>query len=332
MVSVRSKSLYAALILAVTSCVDSEPSTVDGSTGGPTATSQLVFNEIFSWSLADPSRYVGAAILGDSAVLAWTEEGEMFMFHVARPEPSTVTGAPAVMSATVLMSPSNALVALVAKSQGSLLRVESDGVVSVSEMRCADLATAMEVISLPFGTLATGLGPTGEYVVTLSAWEAGGCETFAEAPSPCDLERPSLSVSRTDRFVALMGCSDPSRPLIGVSWDSTGLAFRPIERSVPVEVARSFVRIGPLWRGLPLLPLDGGYMRVVADVRTNTRRVEIWDDDGAHRQTVISHVPFGLVASAPDRKLLVGMRGGSEFRLILMRWDWLSDGRTGASP
>lgn len=76
------------------------------------------------------------------------------------------------------------------------------------------------------------------------------------------------------------------------------------------------------WVGLNVLPLDTGFIQVVSDPRGDRRLLVLFDPDAQVLRRTVVHVPFGLIASAPKNRELIGLRRTDRLELVRYRWHW----------
>lgn len=77
-----------------------------------------------------------------------------------------------------------------------------------------------------------------------------------------------------------------------------------------------------LWTSLAAVPLDGGALRTMADLRSEARVLERFDAEGRLVRTLRVDAPIGIVATAPDLRLAVGVRRTDRTEVVLYQWRW----------
>lgn len=77
------------------------------------------------------------------------------------------------------------------------------------------------------------------------------------------------------------------------------------------------------WAGMPLVPLDAGFLRTLADL-TSDRRLLLLYDGSEHLVRVRSlDVPIGLHASLPSARLLLAVRRTNHAEVVVYERTWL---------
>jgi hypothetical protein len=87
-------------------------------------------------------------------------------------------------------------------------------------------------------------------------------------------------------------------------------------------VGRASAEFPTNWSGLPVFPLDSGFVRVVADPRSDARILVLLDSLGAEIRRSRMDVAFGIVATNPSAKLLLATRRTDKYELVTFRWHW----------
>lgn len=80
----------------------------------------------------------------------------------------------------------------------------------------------------------------------------------------------------------------------------------------------------PLWIALTLVQLDRGYIQTLTDLRSDLRILALYDETGHLRRRTVVDVPLAVMASAPERKLLLVARRTSRLEMVIYGWEWLS--------
>jgi len=76
------------------------------------------------------------------------------------------------------------------------------------------------------------------------------------------------------------------------------------------------------WVGLPVLPIDSGYVQTLADPRSDARVLVLYKPDGALRRQRQLLGPIGLVASNILSRRVVALRRSDRLELIMYQWRW----------
>jgi hypothetical protein len=81
----------------------------------------------------------------------------------------------------------------------------------------------------------------------------------------------------------------------------------------------------PIWVSLPPLQVDSTLIRVFSDLRSDRRVLVLYDPRGAILRETTLDAALGLIASQPERHLLVGVRKITGTELAFYRWRWRTD-------
>jgi len=76
------------------------------------------------------------------------------------------------------------------------------------------------------------------------------------------------------------------------------------------------------WGSLPVLPLDNGYLQVLADPASDRRLLILYGPSGRVLRFTEVDVPMGLISSLPEESLLVGLRSTDVIQIVVYRWRW----------
>ncbi|WKW12192.1 hypothetical protein Strain138_001474 [Pseudogemmatithrix spongiicola] len=77
------------------------------------------------------------------------------------------------------------------------------------------------------------------------------------------------------------------------------------------------------WVGLHTHSLGCGYIQVLADLRSDMRRLIVYDEDGSFLRESLVTVSLGILESDPVRKELIALRRFAHDEIVLYRWGWL---------
>lgn len=277
-----------------------------------------VLDQIASWSISDPSDVVGGLVVDDSTAFIWTREGQMRML---RPGSAPVAIASPPVELAFLDGSRRGRVTIISSRDGSLAAVSAPHPRTSPHRRCVGLSHATSVLPLRQQLIAVlpDQAPSEQSRVVLFSLAHGGCEQTDLVQLVC-AKPPTIAPGHN--FAGVLSCPGPRAPLLAVTVRGDSMQLAALRNSVPSDTVATHFRLVPRWFPLPLLPLDSGFLQVLADVRSDTRRIELWDEAGRHIRTTVLHSPIGLFSSSPEHRLLLGMKGGDPFRLILYRWRW----------
>jgi hypothetical protein len=74
--------------------------------------------------------------------------------------------------------------------------------------------------------------------------------------------------------------------------------------------------------GLRLVPLDTGFLQVVADLRSDERELVLLNEDGTMRRKLAIAAAMGALASDPDHNVILFARTLNAVDLVFYRWRW----------
>lgn len=281
----------------------------------------LVLEEIASWRVApEMSAITGGVIGADTSVMIWTVGGQL---GTVRPPSAGVQSWQSPSVSTGFRAPDRSIRLI--DAAGRLFRLNGDEGWLGEDVRCPVLAGASTVLPILDGLLlVVSPAETGRIQqLAVVAMKSEGCQMGEPIDIVCP-HPPGLTEGGASG--TLISCSDPLQPLMSLDVRAEQMDVLSIPESVPGDMPGS-QSTDASWYGLPLLRLDRGFLRVVADLRSHTRRLEVFDRRGRHESTTLIVEPLGFFASDPEGRLLLGMRGVQEQHLVLFRWSWESAGQ-----
>jgi hypothetical protein len=83
------------------------------------------------------------------------------------------------------------------------------------------------------------------------------------------------------------------------------------------------------WVALRPVPLDRGYLQVLADLKSDDRRLILYDRSGREVRRSRLDVAVGPVSSRPDHQTLLMARITNDQELIFYRWHWRENTQPG---
>jgi len=290
------------------------------------ASRAFLLDELVAWPVAEPELIRGGVVEPGGSAVIWTALDEVLVFTPGEPEPEA---RPDLEPPVIFVEPASAPPGAFARSraEGTFVRVSAapdapGGSADEAGLpaRCPSLAGALAVVAAPGGLLALDhVGGTPLHRV--SAIEAGGaeCEVIAEVPVDCAGSTPGIVGPRNG--VLFAGCPDPARPLLRIDLSAAGMRVGEVDASVP-STFENAPGAAAQWTVMPLLRVDGGLFRVLADVRSDLTRFEFWSDEGVHVRTTALAATVGFFASSPDDQLLLGLRDDPTSELVVYAWSW----------
>jgi len=110
-------------------------------------------------------------------------------------------------------------------------------------------------------------------------------------------------------------------PFEWVALDTTGrVTLRA--RAIAITSGRSLDTTFVEWVGLPVVPLDRGFLQTLADPRSDRRILVLFGKHGQVLRQTGFGVPFGILAALPERRLLLALRRTDLTEIVTYRWDW----------
>jgi hypothetical protein len=76
------------------------------------------------------------------------------------------------------------------------------------------------------------------------------------------------------------------------------------------------------WISLPTLPLDCGFLQTISDLRSDRRRLVLYDDGGNLLRESLIVVPLGFVDVVGEDQRLIAARSTTITELVGYRWKW----------
>jgi hypothetical protein len=179
---------------------------------------------------------------------------------------------------------------------------------------CPQLTNAVNITSLSkdrlLGVMTDGEGRHYLQVVNIARAK---CAWTRPEFVMCAIGAPSVVSS--GEGIAVLACGEPSTPLRLVTLDGQSLTLTEISGSQPPRAP--LIQDEALWFGMPLVKVNHGYLRVVADLRSNVRWIQYWNAAGRYERSQIIDEPLGLVASSLDGTLLLGVNGVDSVGVVL---------------
>jgi hypothetical protein len=82
-----------------------------------------------------------------------------------------------------------------------------------------------------------------------------------------------------------------------------------------------------LWVALAVHPLDTGFIRTFADLRSDERVLATYGGDGSLLRQSRLDVPMAILTTVPGERLLLAARRTDRLEIVFYRWRW-----TGVPP
>jgi hypothetical protein len=290
---------------------------VPDDTGG----ARLELEEHRSYDFPRDEPVLGIAASGGAPWVAWSR-GAVAVFAAADQEPATFSTLPlGDLDAVALVSGDTLLEAVDARAP-RLLRFDRRG--HVRTERPLALPGTVRASVRHGDRWVIGVADSLEYRVYAVSWGA---------PPPVLLHRRARSTSagEGDYQIAAAGggvlLTDLGPPF------ATRRIGAPADSFAPGPAARELLRAerSARWISLPVVDLGTGYLQTLADLAGDGRVFVSYDRTGRPRSVRRVDAPVGVVGITPDRRLLVGSRGGRPSQIVLYRWRWTTDPSQGES-
>jgi hypothetical protein len=121
---------------------------------------------------------------------------------------------------------------------------------------------------------------------------------------------------------AILASTAPDEPFWLACLGGRTVRFAELAGSVPPDLRDAPGVQSSAWWGMPLMPTDRGFLRVITDPTREERRFELWDTHLNHSKSVRVQGAIGFVASDPSRRILLGMIGAPKHTIVTYRWRW----------
>lgn len=274
----------------------------------------------WQWAIEGGDLPVGALVRADSSAVVWTQEGRVYTVRPGSDAIEDLRPTGEVITAWRGPPPAEGAIAVV--HDGRLISL--DDVNGARRLgTCPLLLRARDAVSHPaagflvviLSSAPDAMASMPERVVLLKL-DGRNCYVASGVDSPC----PMATLARHSVAGVVVACLEIRRPLFKATVESAKLSLDSLHASGIRGLTETVGDSGPLWHGMPIMPINGGFLRVLADLRSDARRFEFWDGTGRHVRTSTATAPIGFGASEAERHLLFGMRGGSGVDLVLFKW------------
>ncbi len=125
-------------------------------------------------------------------------------------------------------------------------------------------------------------------------------------------------ISAADSALLITEIGFPYRTLHLTSQGGVRIALDPAAQLTPQ--VRADVLTG--WESLRVLPLDDWFIQVLADPRSDRRRILVLDAGGHIVRSTLLDVAIGVMDAEQRRKRLIVLRNVGRSELVYYRWRW----------
>lgn len=114
-------------------------------------------------------------------------------------------------------------------------------------------------------------------------------------------------------------------PFTSMVYDSTGrLAATLTPPATTVHEDSAPGALAPLWVGLPVQSVGAGFLQVLSDLRSDSRRLILFDRDGRYLRDAHLTAPFGVLCVMPHSARLLASRYTGTQEVAEYSWQWLA--------
>lgn len=275
---------------------------------------KLQIEEVASFSVPDSFAVLGAHMSPSGSIILWATNQPYLLVEDRGSLNPLLHDSLSVPVAAALVD-SDSVVEVIDAESRALVRVTLAGRIVSRQSITAPLAIKQARHS-PLGWMLLGRLPDSSLAVARIT-SNGGMQLYANA-SIASVR--SVHMLPWNEGVVLSAISDGYGAWAFSSPDAApSLTFETI--SLPDELDGSKSDQG-LWVSLPLVQLDRGFLRTISDLRSDRRLLVLYDDAGRVIRQQALNVPFGVLAAAPESRILVAARRGQILEVVKYRWRW----------
>lgn len=281
--------------------------------------SHLQLDEISSWTLPDSFDVKGAHVSSDGTALLWAVNQPYLILWDGSSRRILRSNALKRPVAAVL-TPDDAIVEVIDAARRKVVRLSLTGRLIAEQP--LDLPWQVEsAVHTASGWRLGGRDLAGNYRVV--SFEGSGARTRLLTVPAREHRGTRLSMSLSavegglfatlrSRPHTVKRISEATAAAVHVS--SSGFAAPPLPMRDGSEL--------PLWLALSIHPLDEGYIRTFADLRSDLRVLATYDAEGRLLRRSVIAVPIGILATVPERRVLLAARRTDRLEVVTYRWRW----------
>jgi hypothetical protein len=94
------------------------------------------------------------------------------------------------------------------------------------------------------------------------------------------------------------------------------------DEPAPAFLQDFLAETNPLWHGLAPIELDSGFLRVLADMKSDRRILQLYDQSGRLVRTTAIAAPVGFISSDLANSTALALRHAERMELVVYRWFW----------
>lgn len=265
-------------------------------------------SQVYAWQLPETFVPSGIAVsCSDEALTLWSTESRVLIRLSMRTRRMDQVLLPHDLTPRYVAPLGDGAYEIISAVPHSLFLFESDGTVPHSLNLTTD------------ALLDARHGSEGWEVLTRASDRGGTIRTL----DGTELHRtPHTGWLR--RYGSLTIVSQPEPPFRITTFNpstGTGSTFRPFAEMLATAMGRPDSQALQGLVALPALALDHGFLQTLSDVRSNTRVIVVYSEDGS----VLSHqtldVPMAFVESMPERRLAWAVRRTNVLEVLEYRWE-----------
>jgi hypothetical protein len=276
---------------------------------------RLRMEEVFARPLPAGFEVTGASVGGSGVLVLWARNQPYLLIDAGGRQEELRTPALLAPVAAALLDGDSVLEVVDAR-RGSLLRLSRGG--EVRAERPLGVSFEMESAArTPGGWVVAGRDTAGAYQVAAVGGDAAPAVLYVRPAGSSLLERPFSAHLSAAGDEVLVTNHEPPFDVVRVSRSGAARPALVSGSLAEVEAAE-----GHAWVSLPLLPLDDGFVRTFSDLRSDTRLLVLYDAGGSRTRELRIDVPLGVLATAPERRLLVAARRAGALEVVGYTWRW----------
>lgn len=287
---------------------------------GTCVAGDLCLDEVESIELPSGVIPRGGSIAHDGTVLLWSD-WQLWEISPMRDSLRSICGSRSVAPRhAFFVGASSARIEFFDSLSSSVLEVTPQWHCEIRPLGKATSA-ADAVVPSEWGWLELRHRSHGQLSVRLVGGVNGNWSTLALDPTfPGRLGSPADYVFASPRNdgVLITESEYPFRTFRITAFDRIEPLIAPLDGVTPHD--RASLLDG--WKALRVMPLDGGYLQVLADPRSDKRRFVLADSKGRVMRATALDVAIGMLDVNRERHTLIALRNVGTREVVYYRWRW----------